>query len=94
MKSHLFSNIIYTLEAPESFNFSTISVIPGDSHNVCVDETLASMTMSTTVLSTASSSESMPVAPKVTYITVMERLNVAEAKKAGPFLDGCNVSLL
>ena len=68
-------------------------MIPGDNHNVCVDETLASATtMSSTVMSSTLLSENISAVSKVTYITVLERLNIAEAKKAGPFLDGCNVS--
>lgn len=76
----------------EPLNFSTISLIPGDNPNF-VDETLASgTTMSSTIMSSTLSRESVQIAvPKTTYITVLDRLDIAEAKKAGPFLDGCNV---
>ncbi|XP_016844726.1 DNA topoisomerase 2-binding protein 1-A [Nasonia vitripennis] len=78
----------------EPLNFSTISLIPGDNPNF-VDETLASATtMSSTIMSSTLSRESVQTAvPKTTYITVLDRLDIAEAKKAGPFLDGCNIYL-
>lgn len=37
--------------------------------------------------------EKIPAASKNNYAIIVENLNVAEAKKAGPFLDGCLVSL-
>lgn len=82
---------IYVL-VNEPFNFSTISLIPSDNPNF-VDETLASATtMSSTIISSTLSRESVQTAiPKTTYITVLDRLDIAEAKQAGPFLDGCNV---
>jgi topoisomerase (DNA) II binding protein 1 len=60
-------------------------------------------TVNETVVSVASTSSSAMAAPRMStrrndtqthpaYKAVMQRLNVKMAKKAGPFLDGCNVS--
>ncbi|XP_023248158.1 DNA topoisomerase 2-binding protein 1 [Copidosoma floridanum] len=73
-------------------NLSSISIIPGD-NNMCVDETIASITtMSSTGLS-ATLSENAPTVSKENYSAVVDKLSIAEAKKAGPFLDGCNIYL-
>ncbi|XP_011498023.1 PREDICTED: DNA topoisomerase 2-binding protein 1-A [Ceratosolen solmsi marchali] len=78
----------------EPFNFSTISVISGENHNMYVDETVASaVTMSSTAMGTTLATENLPTASKISYTTILERLNIIEAKKAGPFLDGCNIYL-
>ncbi|XP_058791574.1 DNA topoisomerase 2-binding protein 1 isoform X2 [Phymastichus coffea] len=75
----------------EPFDLTSISVIPGEHKNAFVDETMASATtMSSTMMS---STLNVPVVTRTSYITVVERLNAAEAKKAGPFLDGCNIYL-
>lgn len=77
----------------ESLNFSTISVIAGDNQNVYIDETLASATMSSTVMNSTAVSEKLSAVPKNNYNSIVDNLNVDEAKKAGPFLDGLNVRL-
>ncbi|XP_023318938.1 DNA topoisomerase 2-binding protein 1-A isoform X3 [Trichogramma pretiosum] len=81
--------------AQEPFDFSTISVIGGNNQNV-VDETIASRTIIShddrTMNLSNFSSESSSL-PQASYITTIDRLNVTLAKKAGPFLDGCNIYL-
>jgi hypothetical protein len=67
-------------------------VITGDNQNVCVNETVTSATAMSTAMGTTLLAENLPVSSKITYTTILERLNITEALKAGPFLDGCNVS--
>ncbi|KAJ8681698.1 hypothetical protein QAD02_017490 [Eretmocerus hayati] len=74
-------------------NFSTISMIPGDNQHLCVDETLASATTMSSTIMSATMSDQAFTAPKSNYTAVMDRLSLVDAKKAGPFLDGCNVYL-
>ena len=85
---------LFLFLAQEPFNFSTISVINSENQNMYVDETITSATMSSTALSSTLTADLQSSIPKSSFVTVMDRLNVAEAKKAGPFLDGCNVSFL
>lgn len=70
-----------------TFNISSISAIGVD--NRCIDETLAS-TMSSTGISASLMGHR---STKKNYINVVDRLCLMQAKNAGPFLDGCNVSL-
>ncbi|XP_012272472.1 DNA topoisomerase 2-binding protein 1-B isoform X3 [Orussus abietinus] len=76
--------------AHETLNFSSISAISisGDLNpNRVVDET-----MMTTMRSMSSHTEVVQQ-DQTSYIPVLERLNLKEAKLAGPFLDGCNIYL-
>ncbi|XP_012256497.2 DNA topoisomerase 2-binding protein 1-A isoform X1 [Athalia rosae] len=66
-------------------DFSTISTIQGVAPNNCIDETRMS-TMSSTMNRTH-------MELKAAYVEVLTRLNIQAAKKAGPFLDGCNIYL-
>lgn len=75
-------------------NLSTISNIPGDNHNIFIDETLVSSTMSSSVMNSTALSEKIPVVSKNNYNSIVENLSIADAKNAGPFLDGCNVCFL
>ncbi|XP_015595302.1 DNA topoisomerase 2-binding protein 1-A isoform X2 [Cephus cinctus] len=78
----------------ETLNFSTVSAIPGEyNQNSLVEESMAT-TMITTMTSMAEYTPTERSADSsASYIQVIERLNVKEAKMAGPFLDGCNIYL-
>ncbi|XP_057320530.1 DNA topoisomerase 2-binding protein 1-A isoform X3 [Microplitis mediator] len=72
-----------TQAAQASFDCSGMSVIPHSTRNF-IDDTIQSM-MSTM------SETAEPNVPS--YVGILESLDIKEAKKAGPFLDGCNIYL-
>lgn len=73
-----------TQATPVSLNFSTISnIVPENNY---INETAMGSTMSS-IVDRESDRYSMQYSP------VVDRLDIREAKKAGPFLDGCNIYL-
>lgn len=76
----------YLIDAVPALNCSTISMIRESvTTNHFVEET-----MNSTAITDSSSNDRQSLAP---YVSKLDRLDVREAKLAGPFLDGCNASL-
>ncbi|KAK0078812.1 hypothetical protein PV325_002080 [Microctonus aethiopoides] len=66
-----------------SLNFSAISNIPNDNNRNFIEES-----MSNTISINRDNIIDHNISP---YVSIVERLDIREAKLAGPFLDGCSI---
>ena len=72
-------------------------MIPCENQQGIVDESIALSAMSrmNSTSATANNTVSTPIAPDVpSYMTILDGISVATAKKLGAFLDGCNVRFI